>query len=207
MKITRGRGVAEQVARARRVARSKHDGATSGKRAACFGLSLKTGKKRVASASDDVPDAENPEEIEDALPASPVPPSSLGSAATHQDRELEALAESIKRMYAGYVNEFVKEVRSGFFFRFRFRFSSLNVHDVLINAFAGHETRARRHAPHFQDVARATLGVGRDSRAHARVSVALRARRRVPRERRAARAVRVPRHVRRERRQDHARGI
>jgi len=50
MKITRGRGVAEQVARARRVARSKHDGATSGKRAACFGLSLKTGKKRVASA-------------------------------------------------------------------------------------------------------------------------------------------------------------
>ena len=116
MKITRGRGVAEQVARARRVARSKHDGATSGKRAACFGLSLKTGKKRVASASDDVPDAENPEEIEDALPASPVPPSSLGSAATHQDRELEALAESIKRMYAGYVNEFVKEVRSWFFF-------------------------------------------------------------------------------------------
>jgi hypothetical protein len=120
MKITRGRGVAEQVARAPRVARSKHDGATSGKRAACFGLSLKTGKKRVASASDDVPDAENPEEIEDALPASPVPPSSLESAATHQDRELEALAESIKRMYAGYVNEFVKEVRSGFFFRFRF---------------------------------------------------------------------------------------
>jgi hypothetical protein len=112
MKITRGRGVAEQVARAPRVARSKHDGATSGKRAACFGLSLKTGKKRVASASDDVPDAENPEEIEDALPASPVPPSSLGSAATHQDRELEALAESIKRMYADYVNDFVKEVGS-----------------------------------------------------------------------------------------------
>jgi hypothetical protein len=126
MKITRGRGVAEQVARARRVARSKHDGATSGKRAACFGLSLKTGKKRVASASDDVPDAENPEEIEDALPASPVPPSSLGSAATHQDRELEALAESIKRMYAGYVNEFVKEVRSGFFFGFGFGFSFLS---------------------------------------------------------------------------------
>lgn len=112
MKITRGRGVAEQVARARRVARSKHDGATSGKRAACFGLSLKRGKKRAPpEESDDVPDAENPEEIEDALPAPPVPPSPLGSAATHQDRELEALAESIKRMYAGYVNEFVKEVQ------------------------------------------------------------------------------------------------
>ena len=112
MKITRGRGVAEQVARARRVARSKHDGATSGKRAACFGLSLKRGRKRAPpEESDDVPDAENPEEIEDALPAPPVPPSPLGSAATHQDRELEALAESIKRMYAGYVNEFVKEVQ------------------------------------------------------------------------------------------------
>jgi hypothetical protein len=100
MKISCGRSAGEQVARA--------------PRAACFGLSSKKGKKRGASsASSDVPDAENPEAIEDAVPDPPAPPPPPGSLSTQQDRELKALAESIKRMYADYVNDFVKEVSYG----------------------------------------------------------------------------------------------
>ena len=99
MKISCGRSAGEQVARA--------------PRAAFFGLSSKKGKKRGASsASSDVPDPENPEAIEDAVPDPPAPPSPPGSLSTQQDRELKALAESIKRMYADYVNDFVKEVGS-----------------------------------------------------------------------------------------------
>jgi len=98
MKISCGRSAGEQVARA--------------PRAAFFGLFSKKGKKRGASsASSDVPDAENPEAIEDAVPDPPAPPSPPGSLSTQQDHELKALAESIKRMYADYVNDFVKEVR------------------------------------------------------------------------------------------------
>jgi hypothetical protein len=97
MKISCGRSAGEQVARA--------------PRAAFFGLSWKKGQKRGASsASSDVPDAENPEAIEDAVPDPPAPPPPPGSLSTQQDRELKALAESIKRMYADYVNDFVKEV-------------------------------------------------------------------------------------------------
>lgn len=99
MKISCGRSAGEQVARA--------------PRAAFFGLFSKKGKKRGASsASSDVPDAENPEAIEDAVPDPPAPPSPPGSLSTQQDHELKALAESIKRMYADYVNDFVKEVGS-----------------------------------------------------------------------------------------------
>ena len=99
MKISCGRSAGEQVARA--------------PRAAFFGLFSKKGKKRGASsASSDVPDAENPEAIEDAVPDPPAPPPPPGSLSTQQDRELKALAESIKRMYADYVNDFVKEVGS-----------------------------------------------------------------------------------------------
>ena len=99
LKISCGRSAGEQVARA--------------PRAAFFGLFSKKGKKRGASsASSDVPDAENPEAIEDAVPDPPAPPSPPGSLSTQQDHELKALAESIKRMYADYVNDFVKEVGS-----------------------------------------------------------------------------------------------
>ena len=93
MKISCGRSAGEQVARA--------------PRAAFFGLSWK--KKERGEFGVQRRSRPRTEAIEDAVPdprASPAP----GSLITQQDRELKALAESIKRMYADYVNDFVKEV-------------------------------------------------------------------------------------------------
>ena len=71
MKISCGRSAGEQVARV--------------PRAAFFGLSSKKGKKRGASsASSDVPDAENPEAIEDAVPDPPRLPRPLAHSARNK---------------------------------------------------------------------------------------------------------------------------
>ena len=145
MKITRGRRVGEPVTRAHRVARSN-----------LFCLSSKKGTKK----RKEVPDGENPGEVEDAVPDPPVPPSPPGSPATQQDCELKALAESIKRMYAGYVDDFVKEVytyvvvystdervffiSSCVFFRFR-------VSWVFVSLALYARSRRRRRKPLYKD--------------------------------------------------------
>ena len=141
MKISCGRSAGEQVARA--------------PRAAFFGLFSKKGKKRGASsASSDVPDAENPEAIEDAVPDPPAPPSPPGSLSTQQDHELKALAESIKRMYADYVNDFVKEV------------GSINEEDFLFfRVFPSRSSRARvttRHETAFERTVRTSASTSMD---------------------------------------------
>jgi hypothetical protein len=133
-----------QITRGRRAARSSptRDRVKKKKLAevSCFGVAWKQESEKPIESEAVVEHAEDPEEIQDAVPQHDSSETSSGtssetsSGTSSEDRELMALADSIKQMYARHVNDFVKEGKKH---GVRKKNKSLHVHHALWDEFYG----------------------------------------------------------------------